>query len=77
MKLFSTFSTVVCTSLDAINNVFLTAKVGSAILMEESVKARIETSLDSELNWGDSEAVDKAMEAVNKLSDQLRAFAAK
>lgn len=77
MKLFSTFSTVVCTSLDAINNVFLTAKVGSAILMEESVKARIETSLDSELNWNNSEDIDKAMEAVNKLSDQLRAFAAK
>ena len=77
MKLFKTFSTVASTSLDVANDVFLTAKQGSRMLVEEAVKSRIETCLDTEMDWNDADAIKKAMEQVEKLSAELRNFALK
>lgn len=77
MKLFKTFSTVASTSLDAVNDIFLTAKQGSRMLVEEAVKARIETCLDVEMDWHDSAAIEKAMKEVEALSTSLREFAIK
>lgn len=77
MKLFKTFSTVASTSLDAVNDIFLTAKQGSRMLVEEAVKARIETCIDAELDWKDNAAIEKAMKEVEALSASLREFALK
>ena len=77
MKLFKTFSTVASTSLDVANDLFLTAKQGSRMLVEEAVTARMETCLDTELNWNDSAEIEKAMKAVENLSVTLREFALK
>lgn len=77
MKLFKTFSTVASTSLDVANDLFLTAKQGSRMLVEEAVKARMETCLDTELDWNNSAEIEKAMKAVENLSVTLREFALK
>ena len=77
MKLFKTFSTVASTSLDVANDLFLTAKQGSRMLVEEAVKARMETCLDTELDWSNTEELKKAMESVEALSVTLREFALK
>nr|DAD71133.1 MAG TPA: hypothetical protein [Podoviridae sp. ctiuS14] len=76
MKLFKTFSITAKSGLEVVTDLFETAEQGSKLLLAEATKARIETALDADLEWSDSEAVAKAFEAVLKLDTQLSNFRA-
>ena len=76
MKLFKAFSISVKSGLEVVTDLFESAEQGSKLLLNEATKARVETTLDSDIEWNDSSAVEKAFESVLKLDKSLSDFRA-
>lgn len=74
MKLFKAFSITAQSALTVATDLFETAEQGSKLLLNEATKARIETSLDNDIEWSNSEEVERAFEQVLKLDNQLSDF---
>ena len=76
MKLFKAFSVTAKSGLEVVTDIFESAEQASKLLLGEATKARLETTLDADIEWNDSSAVEKAFEAVLKIENQLANFRA-
>lgn len=76
MKLFKAFSIAAKSALEVTTDAFETLEQGSKLLLNEATKARVETSLDIDIEWSNKEEVEKAFEAVLKLDKSLSDFRA-
>lgn len=76
MKLFKAFSIAAKSGLEVATDLFETAEQGSKLLLNEATKARVETALDTDLEWSNETEIEKAFKAVLKLDNQLADFRA-